>query len=118
MFHELEVALGKRRQGELAYGRYVDEQPSSAPVIEPEPEAETVEVGKLPSANPADGQTRAKAAQFTSLVRSKLQALVALPPAIQPAYPSSRPQLPPPEDVSEAHSNDTELEHLLLVRCP
>ena len=113
VFHELEVALGKRRQGDLGPGRYVEPQRSSAP--DPEPEPEPVQVSQLPVSDQAGWQTHAKAAHFSGLVRSKLQSLVA-PPAAQLAYPHSRPQLPPPGSDFEAQPDESELEHLLLVR--
>ena len=113
VFHELEVALGRRRQGDLGPGRYVEPQRSSVP--EPEPQPEPAEVRQLPVPDQAGWQTRDKAAQFSVLVRSKLQALVT-PPAKQRAYPASRPQLPPPGADFHVRSDGSELEQLLLVR--
>ena len=113
VYYELEVALGKRRHGDAGVGRYVERQQ------QPRADAELARPchsnqPKVFSPQPCRPMHAADAADFSGLVRSKLEALVT--PSTEPlGYQQTSTQLPPPGANLEPQSAAAEVETLLTV---
>ena len=113
VFYELEVALGRRRRGDAGTGRYVERQQQPAENAELASTCHSNQP-QVSSPQPCRPMHASDAADFSGLVRSKLEALVT--PSTEPlGYQLTSTQLPPPGADLELQSAAAEVDTLLLV---